>query len=445
MKKAFAVLAVAVSLFFTSSASGMDVTMDETGQASLKVSKEWITSTMKARCIARGISSELYDRLNIRITALGSVISLDAVLDTVPPRAFHKDIHGLEALSPAFDEMIGAVFAAAPAQAPAAPAMQPAQGAGAAAAAQAAPVAQPERPARASVNLTFMPTSIAACGKDIFVSDDKTVYRLDGKKTTPVWKATGSSEILRIYAHKDSLLVVTKISDSVRTFSILGSGGVKQWDKAVLPLGDGLVSTYPRFDRDMKSSDPFFPWAPPERLEGSPVMPPAGLDILSATTGNVLPGAPPLQIVSFSTEGRLTIHDGSKPLWIDDDSSGSTPLYIEPKSPREGGPRIDKVKEAPMRYNLKPRILPLNERIVTFKNQQGFLAFLPRVNAYMSAEIVMYEPSKGGEDEEGGGPLSRRVLASFDKGHCMDVTLAGDMAAALIVQGKKAFIRFVGL
>ncbi len=111
MRKTLSVLAFMVCLCLPATALAMEVKVEISGPQELTAMKDGIGTTILTRCIARGIPVESFSRLSVTISALGEVISYDALLDTDPPRAFHKDIKDVSAVSPTIDEMISTIFA----------------------------------------------------------------------------------------------------------------------------------------------------------------------------------------------------------------------------------------------------------------------------------------------------------------------------------------------
>lgn len=433
-------LALAATLFFWLSADAMDVKVDPQGQAAGGVSEEWLSTTIEARLIARGVPKEVYETLSVRVTTLGKALSLDAVLRTAPPRAFHKDIPGSDAVSGTLDEMIDAIFPKGPGETQPETTKSP-EGPKAPATGEAPPQAAPSQPhpktqeGLASVSLPFMPTSIASSGNDLFSSDRKTVYRIEGGETRQVWKAPGAWEILRLYPYEGSLLVLAASNGVLRTFSVRGDKTEKTWNKAVLPVGDGLVSTYLRFDDE--TADPVFPFSPASREAGSPVLPPGKVDPLSAAALSPGRGSMSHRIVSFDRDDRLTVLEGKDVLWVSGKAAGATPLFVNAPTKRERRPGSDSSPSASTYYVLRPRIVVAGSRVLTFRNEQGLGSMLPRLGLFTSSEVLAYEPTGDG--------FQPRVLARFPDGHCVDVAVAGSKAAVLVVEGKQATVRFLDL
>ncbi|HOS97224.1 MAG TPA: hypothetical protein PLR71_11255 [Deltaproteobacteria bacterium] len=417
MRKTPALLLIVACLIFPASALGMEVTVEITGPPELTALKPGIEKTIPARCMSTGIDMKAFGRLAVTITALGDVISYDAVLDTTPPRAFHRDIRDASALSGTIDEMIKALFAehgAVPGSR--VPAVQPPQA----------------RESLPRVRLPFMATSIAAAGERTWVSDESTVYELTGDETTPVWKATGNNRILRIYHHEGSIIVLAKIMDTVQTFRIHGTELAEKWHKAVIPLGNGLISTGLTFDT-MIYRPTGYQWSRAVQTQGSSPQIPEGLDILSATAAELRQSSPGPEILSYDTAGRMVLSDGKSVLWTDEEDAGITPQYIE----QERADRGYGEGEIPARYSLRPRAVVFGDRIVTFRNNQGMARIVSRSNLFESAEVVLFTPSAEG--------FTRSELASIPRGYCVDIAVTQNKAAVLVVQDKNAFVQYIGL
>lgn len=417
MRRILTALTLLACLGIPATIFAMEAVVEISGPPELTALKEGIEKTITTRCIARGIPVESLSRLSVTISALGDVISFDALLDTAHPMAFHRDMKDVSGISLTLDEMIGALF----------------PGTGASAATQAiqnGPDTGKEQAPR--IKLPFSPTSIASEGDRIFLSDEHTLYELIGEKTSPLWKAPGNNEILRIYTRNGSILVLVKRSSSLQTFLIRNAAMERRWDKAVIPVGSGLVSTGITFDRNFDTSG--YRWTRASREEGTPPVIPEGHDILSAAAARVFTAVSGTQVLSYNPSGRLTITEGSSTRWTDDEKAGITPLYIESPQRKEG---VHSETELPDRYSLRPRIVASESGIVTFRNDQGLGGMLTRMNLFESARILRYRVS--------GDDLKQTVLGTIEKGFCIDIAVVRNRAAALIVHGNSAYVQFIGL
>ena len=110
MRKILPVLSFMVCLLVPSLAFSMEATVEITGPQELTSLKSGIEKSVITRCIAKGIALDKYQKITISLSKLGDIISYDALLDTKPARAFHKDLKDTSALSATIDEMIDVIF-----------------------------------------------------------------------------------------------------------------------------------------------------------------------------------------------------------------------------------------------------------------------------------------------------------------------------------------------
>ena len=110
MRKIVPVLSFMVCLLVPTLAFSMEAAVEITGPQELTSLKAGIEKSVITRCIAKGIALEKYQKITITLSKLGDIISYDALLDTKPVRAFHKDLKDTSALSATIDEMIDAIF-----------------------------------------------------------------------------------------------------------------------------------------------------------------------------------------------------------------------------------------------------------------------------------------------------------------------------------------------
>ncbi|HPP45620.1 MAG TPA: hypothetical protein PK446_07495, partial [Methanomassiliicoccaceae archaeon] len=152
--------------------AAVDVTVEMTGADNFIRLKDGISKTIAARCLAAGLSDAA---LSVSLLELGDTISFDAVLNSRPPRAFHRDVRSLGEISGVIDQMIAELMASS-AQAPAAQAdtVLPAP-------ARSPLVEVPPPPAPGTgLELPFAATSLAVLDGTVYVSDAKTLYRMEG-------------------------------------------------------------------------------------------------------------------------------------------------------------------------------------------------------------------------------------------------------------------------
>jgi hypothetical protein len=416
MRKIISILSFMVCLLVPELAFSMETVVETTGPQELSSLKTGIERSVITRCIAKGIALDKYQKLTISISKLGDVISYDALLDTKPERAFHRDLKDIGALSATIDEMIGVIFTETGKT-------------------QAVPVPPAKSTAGQDsvpkIKLPFVATSIAAIGEKIFVSDTKTLYELKGEKTTPLWKAPGNNEILRIYPYGDSIIVLAKIINECRSFRIQGTEMKERWDSAVVPLGAGLVSTSLRFDKVLGNS-PYI-WTAAKQLTGSSPQVPEKFDILSAQSVQDKTSPEGYKIISFNPDTKLVINNGKSVLWTDDTISGITPQFIE----NEIETRNFGESEPPAYYYLRPRIVVLGERIVTFRNSQGMTRVVSGLNLSEFSQVLVYTPS--------GNDFTKEEPATFPESYCTDIALAHEKIAVLIVKDKGTYVQFLGL
>jgi hypothetical protein len=411
MRKIIFILCMVLFFYIPILSYAMDVSVDIMGPQDLGTLKGGIEKTIVARCIAKGIQLESYKKLNVTLSKLGDVISYDALLDSVPPKAFHKDLKDTSNLSGTIDEMIGAMFVAAPKTQAAiqAPSQQePVQ----------------KNVAGAKLKLPFIANSIAEIGGKIFISDPNTVYALKGEKTSPIWHTPGSIEILRIYPYQDTLIVLGKLKNDFRSFKIKDGKTIERWDKAVVPLGKGLVVSELYSDKDTSSRP--YTWLPVKQLAGSSPSLPKELDVIAAVTSETGTVSKGPEVLSFTQENHLTVYGDSSVLRKAEDNAGIVPEYIE-----------DPTITPPMRYYLKPRIVVAGGKIVTFKNDQGLARWIARIPLFEASQIIVYSAS--GDEFEG------TAVATFPKSYCADIALASGKVAALIVKEKYTYLQLLDL
>jgi hypothetical protein len=415
MRKTITALTLLMFVLVPILAFSMEVTVEITGPQELNALKSGIEKTVTARCVAKGIDLEKYKKLAITISKLGDVISYDALLDTKPARAFHRDLKDTAALSLIIDEMIGAIFIepVMPQPAPAPP-VKPAVG-------------QESIP---KIMLPFIATSMTSLGDRVFVCDTKTVYELKGEKTSPLWKVPGKNEIIRIYPYGESLIVLTKLMNDCRTFLISGSDTKERWSKAVVPLGNGLISTNLIFNKAYGSLP--YVWSKAAQVTGSSPQVPEGLDIISATPTAGKTPSKDARMISYNKEGFMVVSDGKSIVWTDDEGAGNAPQFIEDERVER-----DAQTDVVARYYLRPRVIVLGDSIVTFRNSQGSARIVSGFNLFEYSKVVVFTPS--------GTEFAKNELASFPESYCSDIATVQGKVAALIVKSKNSYVQLLGL
>jgi hypothetical protein len=416
MRKILPVLSFMVCLFVPALAFSMEATVEITGPQELTSLKSGIEKSVITRCIAKGIALEKYQKITISLSKLGDIISYDALLDTKPARAFHKDLKDTSALSATIDEMIDVIFSET-----------------------GKPQAAEQKPSKAltgqesapKIMLPFIATSIAAIGDRIYVSDTKTLYELKGDKPTPLWKAPGNNEILRIYPYGESIIVLAKLMNDCRTFMILGKEIKERWSKAVIPLGNGLVSSNLTFDR-IYGNIPYV-WSKATQVAGTSPQIPDGLDVISSLSSEAMVSSTGTRIFTYNPNGTMVVIDGKSILWTDDTNAGNAPQFIEDlpvDRSNSGGDTI-------LRYYLKPRMIAFGSKIITFRNGQGTTKIVSGLNLFEYSQVLVY--TQKGDD------FTKDEFATFPDSYCPDITIIQGKAAALLVKNKFTYVQFLGM
>jgi hypothetical protein len=401
----------------------LEIAVEITGDEDFVRLKDGIQKTIAARCIAGNVAQEADKTLSVSLIQLGKIISFDAVLDSQPPQAFHRDMNSHGEISGVIDQMIGEMFTGA-ARAPGAPAGKPAAAQESLIEIQAPPAAE------AGIEVPFLATSMAVLGGTIFVSDAKTLYRLEGSDAVPCWSPPGTARIYRLYPYRDSLLVITNRRDSFHTYQIRDLKTVQDWERCVVPLGDTLVSS--RLMTDLLLPDGVNYWEEPATLSNEAYAFPKGFDFVSAWTADIYPSQGGPELVAFDRIGRLTVLNGKNPLWVSDTKLATLPLYFESTQHFER-----KTDEPDARYYLMPRMLAHNGSIITIANEQGVMKFLRNVKLYSSSRILSFSPDKSG--------FSERDLAIIRNHYCADIALDQGSLIVLVVKKSTSLIQRIGL
>ncbi len=416
MRKIIPALSFMVCLIVPVLAFSMEAAVEITGPQELTSLKSGIAKSVITRCIAKGIALEKYQKITISLSKLGDIISYDALLDTKPVRAFHKDIKDTSALSATIDEMIDALFSET--AKPQVTGIQPSN----------ALTVQEITP---KIMLPFIATSIAAIGDRIYVSDTKTVYELKGEKASLLWEAPGKNEILRIYPYGESIIVLAKLMNDCRTFMLSGKETKERWSKAVIPLGNGLVSTSLRFD-SIYGTIPYL-WSKATQVAGSSPQIPGDLDIISSLSSDAMTPSTGSRIITYNPKGAMVVSDGKSILWTDDTNAGNAPQFIEdlPADRNYSG------GEPVSRYYLKPRMVTLGSMIVTFRNSLGSTKIVSGLNLFEYSQVLAYTQTGDG--------FTKNELATFPDSYCPDITVIQGKVAALLVKSKLTYVQFLGL
>jgi hypothetical protein len=212
---------------------------------------------------------------------------------------------------------------------------------------------------------------------------------------------------------------------------IQGAETKERWNKAVIPLGAGLVSTNLTFDK-IYGTIPYV-WSRVTQVAGSSPQIPKGLDIISATLVGAESSSADTSVMSYNFDNIMVVSNVKSILWTDETNAGITPQFIEDELVLRGSSQ----DEPPARYYLKPRIASLGSKIITFRNGQGTARMLPRLNLFEYTQILVYTPS--------GDAFIKDELAVFPDSYCSDITIAQGKVAALIVKNKNTYVQFLGL
>ena len=415
MKRSFICLFFLSFLIASSPSHAIEVVVEMTGAEDLVQLKDGIQKTITARCLAAGTPPGDGNALTVSLMRLGEIISFDAVLDSQPPRAFHRDVGSRGELSGVIDQMIEELIigraqpAAAP---PPAPEEKPL-----------VEVAAPP-PIESGIELPFIATSLVVLDGTVFVSDGKTLYRMEGDRAVPCWNTPGSAKIYRIFTYQGSLLAVTNRRESFHTYQIKGSETVQSWERCVIPLGDTLVMS--RLMTDLMLPDGVNYWENPVAGTGEAFEFPQGFDFVSAQAADIIPSQSGIETIAFDKLGRVTLLSGKNPLWASETKLATLPLYFE-----------SKVDEPDARYYLMPRILPYGSGVITIANEQGPWKFLRNVKYYNSSRVLMLNPGKSGDGE--------RDLVTIRNHYCADIALDEGDLIVLVVKKSTSLLQRIDL
>ena len=415
MKRPFICLFFLSLLIASSPSRAIEVVVEMTGPEDFVQLKDGIRKTITARCLAADASPGDEAALRVSLIQLGETISFDAVLDSQRPKAFHRDVGSRGELSGVIDLMIEELLVGKtrPTAVPSpAPEEKPL-----------VEVAAPP-PIESGIELPFIATSLAVLEGTVFVSDGKTLYRMEGDRAVPCWNTPGSARIYRIYTYRDSLLAVANRRESFHTYRIRGSETVQNWERCVIPLGDTLVMS--RLMTDPMLSDGVNSWENPVTNTGEAYEFPQGFDFVSAQVADVVPSQSGLETIAFDRLGRVTLLNGKNPLWTSEAKLATLPLYFK-----------NKVNGPDARYYLMPRILPYENGVITIANEQGPWKFLGNVKYYSSSRILMLDPGKSGDNE--------RDLVTIRNHYCADIALDEGGLIVLVVKKSTSLMQRIDL
>lgn len=429
MKKTAAIWLLALLLAVPAGASALEISVQVLDPQADENLATGIQQSILARCIARGVDTAQEQNLTVTLSRLGAVISLDALLDSTPPRAFHADLPDQGAISPAIDAMIGSVFLVARTNAPAfTPSVTPPTAA--------APAVTPSAPEVQNLaELDFAATSVAVLEGAIYVSDKDAIYRLQDGKPLPIWEAPGRDSIFRLTAFEDSLLVLTGHGSGFYTYQVRGGTTVTRWTNTVVPVDGRLFSASLRIKPDIRGVGNR--WSVISPLSGDDPRLPAGLDPLATVQAELAAEEDGLEYLTLSSGDRLEILNDKQTVWKDDHKMGRLPFYVEDEYQRRGFVK-DKTKTSAhkvyVRYYLPPRLLVAPDgRMFTIDNGQSMTQMVSKVHRYSSASLLEYRWDAR--------EAQKRELYRTSLGYCADIALDGDTVLAVIVQQKKSFLK----
>ncbi|MEN6473368.1 MAG: hypothetical protein ABFD81_05080 [Syntrophaceae bacterium] len=425
MKRLSTVFIAALFFLFPLRLMAFDATVQVNGPDDLVKLKPGIEQSLQARLIARGVDLSTPGNLTVTISQLGTSLSFDAILAVVPPKGYHKDISGADALSPTIDEMIAALFGprAVPAAALKAPSV---------------------RSAAKTIELPFLLTSITTLDDSVFVADGSAIYKLQGDKPAVWWKIPDKDTILRISSYQGSIIAITRHdnhfllneADQLISYRITDGRTAQKWNSAVVPAGDGLISSVLKIAPDITFQANR--WSVATALEGRPVIPPAGTDIIATTIQDVDPQNPGPEIITFNSMGKLRIANANEVVWSSQASFATLPISLqEDYLVAPGSVDSDDSRTRTQYYYLPPRIMVWQGMVMTIDNNAGLFGVLESGKIYKSCQIRAYTWS--GEDFE------ERILYKTSLGYCMDITFQNDMLLALIIKKKGTLLTYTTL
>ncbi|HQP31639.1 MAG TPA: hypothetical protein PLB81_09945 [Deltaproteobacteria bacterium] len=401
----------------------LDTTVQVNGPDELAKLKPGVEQSIQARLVARGIDLTAPGNLTVTISQMGANLSFDAILALAPPKGYHKDITGVDAISATIDEMIEALFGPIAAPAPKAPTV---------------------KPAWKTIELPFQATSVASLGDTVFVAGESAVHKLEGDRPVVWWKVPDKDTIMRISAYQDSIIALTRHErhyllnepDQFISYRIKEGRTIQKWDSAVVPTVNGLASAVLKIAPDITFQANR--WSTVTMIEGMAFPLPAGTDIIAATVQEVAPQNPGPEIISFSPSGKLKIANASETLWSSQTSFATLPMSLqEDFVAAPGATDSDDSRTRTQFYYLPPRILVWEGMVMTIDNNAGLFGILDNSKVYRSCQIRSYAWTDLDFEE--------RTLFKTSLGYCTDIAIQNDMLLALIVRKKGSLLIYTGL
>ncbi len=412
----------------------LDIKVETVGPKDLAPLKQSIKTSILARCISKGVDVSMKYTLEVSIYRIGNTLSFDAILDTKPPRAFHKDLKTINEIPKTLDEMVNDVFIKA---LPSLPRKErpPIK----------APGIVPPRKKEGQVSwykdLPIGVTSVTILRGKIFLSDNRGIYTVDDNGLKPWWKAPKYQEPVRLYTYKDSIIALVKHTGEFLSYRIRDGKIVDRWLTAVIKSGDGLISARLIIPPDITQTPNR--WTAIRVVEGNPYIPPEGSDLLSTMSVDVIPDSPGPELITLSKESRLEIKNRNNILYMSDNTIGGIPTYLEAKYWVAGGKIRNSDKRAStyqreQRYYLPPRIIVTPSKdIITFSNGNLLNRLIGSLVNYSSCRILSYKWSDLGMEEN--------TLARLSYGYCADISLYQGKLLAVITNKKKSKLIFIKL
>lgn len=397
---------------FVSSIYAGEVRVDIMGAEDLTRLAPGIQNSIIARSIAKGICLEDYPELDVTILEMGDTLSFDAILKTTPPRGFHSDLNETSGITVAIDDMIARLFDQTPAVRQE-PEQTPAENHAA------------QQPGK-EIKLAFVATSVISQGSTLYISDAKTLYKIKDERPQAEWNTKGNDEIFRLFSYGDSIIALVKRGHIFNTFQIKEGKTVKHWNKAVIPIGNSLVSSQLTSDTDLP--DAINIWPHPVSIAGETYPVPGDADLPSMIMGDIMRSYSGNEFINFNRRGHLSIENNGQTVWSSATDISPLPLYVEQDIYAD---------DPPQRYYMMPRILMRNGDLITINNIRGLSKVFGNIILYTGSDILAFTPEKS--DTEG------RSVSHIQEHYCADIALNGSTLIALIINNKKSYVRMFDL
>ncbi len=444
MKKLSILIISIIALFgITSQLSAMAVDIQINGPDELKNQKDAINRTIETRCLARGIDTGKYNKLDIGINKLGDIYSFDAILDGTPPKAYHKDMKSFSELTSTIDEMISSLFSLT--RPPVAPAVTK------------------------DIRFDFKATSIVLLNENIYVSAKNTIYIIKDGKANAWWTCKGPGPIFRMWPYNDTIIALIKYNggynkDVFLTNQIKEGVTINTWTGVVLPMGNGLLQTDISMLPDLTQE--INRWSSTKAVEGTPDLLPVSMDPLASVRADIMPWSDGKEIITFSsTNGKLRVYSkdmknpkhssksswekfkgaftfsdvDKKALWTSEIQFSRLPLYLEQIyiEKKSSASEDAESRETEIDYFLPPRIVVDSNSMITIDNNQGLWGVLDKVTIYKSCQIRVYTWNVN--------DFTETIPLRSTLGYGVDFAVTDDKILILIVTDEGTLLRTVSL